>query len=77
MRESSNFDTTLRRRTSSGCKLDTNQKTSYANRLDEMGVDIIRSWFWFQVRRFLSVSEISKVVKNAIVCGLRQELKMT
>jgi 2-isopropylmalate synthase len=35
------FDTTLRDG-EPGCKLDTNQKLVIANRLDEMGVDVMR-----------------------------------
>ena len=66
------FDTTLRDGEQvPGCKLDTNQKLVIANRLDEMGVDIIEAGFPVSSPGdFLSVSEISKVVKNAIVCGL-------
>ncbi len=49
-----------------GCKLDTKQKLVIANRLDEMGVDIIEAGFPVSSPGdFLSVSEISKIVKNA------------
>src|SRR3989337_2627992 len=62
------FDTTLRDGEQvPGCKLDTNQKLVIANRLDEMGVDVIEAGFPVSSPGdFLSVSEISKVVKNAI-----------
>ena len=71
------FDTTLRDGEQvPGCKLDTNQKLVIANHLDEMGVDIIEAGFPVSSPGdFLSVSEISKVVKNAIVCGLTRAVK--
>jgi 2-isopropylmalate synthase len=47
------FDTTLRDGEQvPGCKLDTNQKLVIANRLDEMGVDVIEAGFCFESRRF-------------------------
>jgi 2-isopropylmalate synthase len=50
-RESSNFFTTLRDgRQVPGCKLDTKQKLVIANRLDEMGVDIVETGFLFRVQ---------------------------
>jgi 2-isopropylmalate synthase len=55
------FDTTLRDGEQvPGCKLDTNQKLVIANRLDEMGVDVIEAGFPVSVRIFLSVSELVK-----------------
>jgi 2-isopropylmalate synthase len=71
------FDTTLRDGEQvPGCKLDTKQKLVIANRLDEMGVDIIEAGFPVSSPGdFLSVSEISKVVKNATVCGLTRAVK--
>jgi 2-isopropylmalate synthase len=39
-------------------------KLVIANRLDEMGVDVIEAGFPVSSRRFLSVSEISKIVKR-------------
>jgi 2-isopropylmalate synthase len=45
-------------------------KLVIANRLDEMGVDVIEAGFCFESRRFFLFSEISKIVKNATVCGL-------
>ena len=59
-----------------GCKLDTDQKLVIANRLDEMGVDIIEAGFPVSSPGdFSSVSEISKIVKNAVVCGLTRAVK--
>ena len=71
------FDTTLRDGEQvPGCKLDTNQKLVIANRLDEMGVDIIEAGFPVSSPGdFSSVSEISKIVKNAVVCGLTRAVK--
>ncbi|SHG39118.1 2-isopropylmalate synthase [Flavobacterium micromati] len=71
------FDTTLRDGEQvPGCKLDTNQKLLIANRLDEMGVDIIEAGFPVSSPGdFLSVTEISRIVKNATVCGLTRAVK--
>jgi 2-isopropylmalate synthase len=71
------FDTTLRDGEQvPGCKLDTHQKLVIAARLDEMGVDIIEAGFPVSSPGdFLSVSEISKIVKNATVCGLTRAVK--
>ena len=71
------FDTTLRDGEQvPGCKLDTKQKLVIANRLDEMVVDIIEAGFPVSSPGdFLSVSEISKIVKNATVCGLTRAVK--
>jgi len=71
------FDTTLRDGEQvPGCKLDTTQKLIIASRLDEMGVDIIEAGFPVSSPGdFLSVSEISKIVKNATVCGLTRAVK--
>ncbi|CAA7196228.1 2-isopropylmalate synthase [Chryseobacterium potabilaquae] len=66
------FDTTLRDGEQvPGCKLNTNQKLTIAEKLDELGVDIIEAGFPISSPGdFHSVSEISKLVKNAKVCGL-------
>ncbi|GIZ10556.1 2-isopropylmalate synthase [Flavobacterium sp. UMI-01] len=71
------FDTTLRDGEQvPGCKLDTKQKLVIAERLDGMGVDIIEAGFPVSSPGdFLSVSEISKIVKNATVCGLTRAVK--
>ena len=66
------FDTTLRDGEQvPGCKLDTPQKLEIAARLDELGVDIIEAGFPVSSPGdFNSVNLISKLVKNASVCGL-------
>lgn len=66
------FDTTLRDGEQvPGCKLNTEQKMAIAEKLDELGVDIIEAGFPISSPGdFHSVSEISKLVKNAKVCGL-------
>ncbi|GEC70507.1 2-isopropylmalate synthase [Flavobacterium flevense] len=71
------FDTTLRDGEQvPGCKLDTNQKLIIAERLDGMGVDIIEAGFPVSSPGdFLSVTEISKIVQNATVCGLTRAVK--
>ena len=71
------FDTTLRDGEQvPGCKLDTEQKLEIAKRLDEMGVDVIEAGFPVSSPGdFLSVSEISKLIKNATVCGLTRAIK--
>ncbi|MCV6629257.1 MAG: 2-isopropylmalate synthase [Flavobacteriaceae bacterium] len=71
------FDTTLRDGEQvPGCKLDTKQKLVIAERLDELGVDIIEAGFPISSPGdFQSVNEISKLVKNARVCGLTRAVK--
>ncbi len=71
------FDTTLRDGEQvPGCKLDTKQKLVIAERLDILGVDVIEAGFPVSSPGdFTSVQEISKVVKNAIVCGLTRAVK--
>jgi len=71
------FDTTLRDGEQvPGCKLDTKQKLVIAERLDELGVDIIEAGFPISSPGdFNSVSEIAKLVKNATVCGLTRSVK--
>lgn len=66
------FDTTLRDGEQvPGCKLNTTQKLIIAERLDLLGVDIIEAGFPVSSPGdFKSVVEISKLVKNATVCGL-------
>ncbi len=66
------FDTTLRDGEQvPGCKLDTKSKLIIAERLDILGVDIIEAGFPVSSPGdFNSVVEISKLVKNATVCGL-------
>ena len=71
------FDTTLRDGEQvPGCKLNTEQKLKIAKRLDELGVDVIEAGFPVSSPQdFQSVSEISKLVKNATVCGLTRAVK--
>tara|TARA_R110002051_G_scaffold313422_1_gene389512 strand:+ start:3355 stop:4527 length:1173 start_codon:yes stop_codon:yes gene_type:complete len=71
------FDTTLRDGEQvPGCKLDTKQKLVIAERLDELGVDVIEAGFPISSPGdFNSVSEISKLVQNATVCGLTRAVK--
>jgi 2-isopropylmalate synthase len=71
------FDTTLRDGEQvPGCKLNTPEKLIIAERLDEMGVDIIEAGFPISSPGdFKSVEEIAKLVKNASVCGLTRANK--
>jgi 2-isopropylmalate synthase len=71
------FDTTLRDGEQvPGCKLNTEQKLIIAERLDLLGVDIIEAGFPISSPGdFNSVVEISKLVKNATVCGLTRANK--
>ncbi len=71
------FDTTLRDGEQvPGCKLDTKQKLVIAERLDNLGVDVIEAGFPISSPGdFKSVEEISKVVKNATVCGLTRAVR--
>ena len=71
------FDTTLRDGEQvPGCKLNTEQKLIIAKRLDLLGVDVIEAGFPISSPGdFTSVEEISKLVKNAIVCGLTRANK--
>ncbi|MDX1543530.1 MAG: 2-isopropylmalate synthase [Christiangramia sp.] len=71
------FDTTLRDGEQvPGCKLNTQQKLKIAARLDELGVDVIEAGFPVSSPGdFSSVTEISKIVKNAAVCGLTRAVK--
>lgn len=71
------FDTTLRDGEQvPGCKLDTEEKLVIAERLDQLGVDIIEAGFPVSSPGdFKSVSEIAKLVKHATVCGLTRAVK--
>ena len=66
------FDTTLRDGEQvPGCKLDTKNKLIIAERLDELGVDILEAGFPISSPGdFDSVVQISRLIKNATVCGL-------
>ena len=71
------FDTTLRDGEQvPGCKLNTDQKLVIARQLDLLGVDVIEAGFPVSSPGdFISVTEISKVVKNATVCGLTRAVE--
>jgi 2-isopropylmalate synthase len=71
------FDTTLRDGEQvPGCKLNTIQKVSIARRLDSLGVDVIEAGFPVSSPGdFKSVEAISKIVKNATVCGLTRAVE--
>ncbi len=71
------FDTTLRDGEQvPGCKLNTEQKLVIAKQLDLLGVDIIEAGFPISSPGdFKSVDAISKVVKNATVCGLTRSVE--
>jgi len=71
------FDTTLRDGEQvPGCKLNTEQKLIIAKQLDNLGVDIIEAGFPVSSPGdFKSVEEISKIVKNATVCGLTRSVR--
>ena len=71
------FDTTLRDGEQvPGCKLDTKSKLVIAERLDLLGVDVIEAGFPVSSPGdFHSVEEISKLIKNASVCGLTRAVK--
>jgi len=71
------FDTTLRDGEQvPGCKLNTEQKLKIADALDNLGVDVIEAGFPVSSPGdFKSVTEISKLIKNAVVCGLTRAVK--
>jgi len=71
------FDTTLRDGEQvPGCKLNTNQKLIIAEQLDILGVDVLEAGFPVSSPGdFISVEEISKLVKNATVCGLTRSVE--
>ena len=71
------FDTTLRDGEQvPGCKLNTDQKLIIAEQLDLLGVDIIEAGFPVSSPGdFKSVEAISKLVKNATVCGLTRSVE--
>ncbi|MES2892760.1 MAG: 2-isopropylmalate synthase [Bacteroidota bacterium] len=71
------FDTTLRDGEQvPGCKLNTTEKVELALRLEELGVDIIEAGFPVSSPGdFTSVNEISKIIRNASVCGLTRAVQ--
>lgn len=71
------FDTTLRDGEQvPGCKLNTNEKVELALKLEALGVDIIEAGFPVSSPGdFISVNEISKIIKNVSVCGLTRAVQ--
>lgn len=71
------FDTTLRDGEQvPGCKLNTNEKLELALQIEALGADVIEAGFPISSPGdFTAVSEISKVIKNASVCGLTRAVQ--
>jgi 2-isopropylmalate synthase len=71
------FDTTLRDGEQvPGCKLNTKEKLELALKLEALGVDIIEAGFPISSPGdFESVTQISKIIKNATVCGLSRAVQ--
>lgn len=71
------FDTTLRDGEQvPGCKLNADQKLKIAARLDQLGVDVIEAGFPISSPGdFEAVEKISRLIKNATVCGLTRAVK--
>jgi 2-isopropylmalate synthase len=71
------FDTTLRDGEQvPGCKLNTKEKVELAVKLEALGVDIIEAGFPISSPGdFESVEQISKIIKNATVCGLSRAVQ--
>ncbi len=71
------FDTTLRDgEQSPGCSMNLEEKLRIAHLLDEMGVDVIEAGFPIASKGdWEAVNEISKILKNSIVCGLSRATK--
>ena len=71
------FDTTLRDGEQvPGCKLDSKTKLIIAEQLYFLGVDVLEAGFPISSPGdFKSVQEISKLIKNARVCGLTRAVK--
>jgi 2-isopropylmalate synthase len=71
------FDTTLRDGEQvPGCKLNTKEKIELALALEALGVDIIEAGFPISSPGdFESVTEISKIITNATVCGLSRAVE--
>jgi len=71
------FDTTLRDGEQvPGCKLNTKEKIELALDLERLGVDVIEAGFPISSPGdFLSVTEISKNITNAVVCALSRAVE--
>ena len=71
------FDTTLRDGEQvPGCKLNLPEKLEIARALEELGVDVIEAGFPISSPGdFESVTQISKLIKNATVCALSRSVE--
>jgi len=71
------FDTTLRDGEQvPGCKLNTKEKTELALELEALGVDILEAGFPVSSPGdFESVTEISRIIKDATVCALTRAVQ--
>ena len=71
------FDTSLRDGEQvPGCKLNTSQKVVIAQKLEDLGVDVIEAGFPVSSPGdFNSVVEISKIIKNTTVCALSRAVE--
>jgi len=71
------FDTTLRDGEQvPGCKLDSKTKLVIAEQLDLLGVDVLEAGFPISSPGdFKAVEDISKLIKNATVCGLTRAVQ--
>jgi 2-isopropylmalate synthase len=71
------FDTTLRDGEQvPGCKLNTSEKVALALELEALGVDIIEAGFPVSSPGdFESVTQIARIVKDAVVCALSRAVK--
>ena len=72
------FDTTLRDGEQvPGCQLNTDEKIELAKELEFLGVDIIEAGFPISSPAdFRSVQEISKVVKESVICALSRAVEI-
>ena len=71
------FDTTMRDgEQSPGASMSVEEKIQISRVFDEMGIDIVEAGFPIaSPGDFEAVSEISKIMKNSIPCGLSRALK--
>lgn len=71
------FDTTLRDgEQSPGASMNLEEKLRISELLEEMGVDVIEAGFPIASNGdFESVTEVAKLVKNAVVCGLARSAR--
>jgi len=71
------FDTTLRDgEQSPGASMNLEEKLRVAELLEEMGVDVIEAGFPIASNGdFEAVSEVSKLIKSAVVCGLARSAR--